>query len=124
MTEGPGRAYKMRKLLFLVVVLSLGTFASARTMGSDSSDMQGAGNDWYNQNLSAQVQQFERIAAARAPSIKQADNQSGALPGSMAANAGSQGAGSDWYNQVIAAQAQEFTRIAAASAPVAAAPAQ
>jgi competence protein ComGC len=107
----------MRKLLFLVVVLSLGTFASARTMGSDSSDMQSTGNDWYNQNLSAQVQQFELIKAATAPSMTQAENQSGALPGSMAANAGSQGAGSDWYNQVIAAQAQEFARTAAAKAP-------
>jgi len=106
----------MRKLLLLIVTLSLGTFALAQ-MGNSSSDAQGAGNDWYNQHLSAQVQEFTRIAAARAPSAI-SESQSGALPASMAANAG-QGA-SDWYNQVLAANVQEFDRINAAIAPSAA----
>jgi len=117
----------MRKLL-LIVTLSLGTFALAQTSGSNSGfgDMQGANganNDWYNQQLTAQVQQFERIAAATAPSMRaQLEEQSGALPASMAANVGAQGG--DWYNQKLAAQVQEFNRIAAATAPAATLPAQ
>jgi hypothetical protein len=108
----------MRKLLLIVVTLSLGTFALAQMAGNSGSDnMQGAGNDWYNQHLAAQVQQFQQIAAATGASTdRQLEDQSGALPASMAANAGEQGAGNDWYNQKLAGQVQEFTRIKAATA--------
>ena len=74
--------------------------------------MQSANNDWYNQQLSSQVQQFQRIAAATAPLATHPD-ATGALPESMAANAGQ--AGNDSYNQVLAQQVQEFDRINAAS---------
>jgi hypothetical protein len=112
----------MRKLLLMVVVLSLGTFALAQAAGSDSSQV--AGNDWYNQQLSANVQQFQRIAAATAPSLTaQAEGQSGTLPASMAAHAGSQETGNDWYNQRLSTQVQEFDRIAA-TLPAKTSPAQ
>ncbi len=103
----------MRKLL-LIVTLSLGTFALAQTSNSGIG-MQSAGNDWYNQQLSAQVQQFQRIAAA-IPSTTQPENQAGTLPGSIAANAGQ--AGNDWYNQVLGQQVQEFDRINATLRPM------
>jgi hypothetical protein len=107
----------MRKLLLLMVTLSLGTFALAHTAGGDSSfdKSQGASNDWYNQQLSAQVQQFSRIAAAKPSAIP--ESQSEALPASMAANAG-QGASNDWYNQRLSAQVQEFDRDNSARAPL------
>jgi outer membrane murein-binding lipoprotein Lpp len=104
----------MRKLLLLIVTLSLGTFALAQPAGGDSDKSQGASNDWYNQQLSAQVQQFSRDAAAMAPTIS--ESQSEALPASIAANAG-QGAGNDWYNQVLTENVQGFDRINAARAP-------
>jgi hypothetical protein len=72
-----------------------------------------AGNDWYNQTLSAQVQQFVRIAATTAPS-ETALSQGGEQPGSIAGNVGSQ---QDWYNQTLADQVKDFSRIKAAFAP-------
>jgi hypothetical protein len=107
----------MRKLLILIVTLSLGTFALGQTMGSNAGDMQGAGNDWYNQQLAAQVHQFQQIAAATSAD-RQLEGQTNTLPASMAANAGDQ-AGNDWYNQRLAGQVQEFQRIAATTAPAA-----
>ena len=58
----------MRKLLLIVVTLSLGTFALAQMAGNNSDNSQAAGNDWYNQQLAANIQQFTLIAAATAPS--------------------------------------------------------
>lgn len=103
----------MRKLLLIVVTLSLGTFALAQMAGNNSDNSQAAGNDWYNQQLAANIQQFTLIAAATAPSA-QAEGQSGALPESMAANVGGQG--NDWYNQRLAAEVQDLQRIGAATA--------
>ena len=103
----------MRKLLLLIVTLSLGIFALAQTSNSGSGDMQSAGNDWYNQHLSSQVEQFDRIAAATTPSATLPQNQAGTLPQSIAANAGQ--AGNDWYNQVLGQQIQEFDRLNAAA---------
>ncbi len=105
----------MRKLLLIVVTLSLGAFALAQMAGNSGSDkMQGAGNDWYNQHLAAQVQQFQQIAAATESSAqRQSEGQSGALPASMAANTG---AGNDWYNQRLAEQVQDLSRDRAAFA--------
>lgn len=104
----------MRKLLLIVVALSLGTFALGQMAGSNSVAGETQGNDWYNQHLAAQVQQYDRIAGATAASITTQESQSGALPASMAANAGA--TGNDWYNQRLAAQVREFQRIAAANA--------
>ncbi len=96
--------------LILIATLSLGTCAWAQAVGSN---MQSADNDWYNQHLSAQVQEFNRIAAATAPAI--AINES-TQPASMASNQGSQ-AGEDWYNQVHARAVVQFNRVGAAAAP-------
>ncbi len=103
----------MRKVLLFATLL-LGTLAWARTADNGAADMQGANNDWYNQQLAAQVQQFERIADAIAPT-EATSEQGGAQPGSMAA--ASQAANEDWYNQKLAAQVDDFIRIAAATAP-------
>lgn len=102
----------MRKVLLFATLL-LGTLAWARTADNGAADMQGANNDWYNQQLAAQVQQYDRIAAAIAPTST--FDQGGAQPGSMAAAA--QASNADWYNQQLAAQVDQFIRISAATAP-------
>ena len=99
----------MRKIL-LIVTLSLSAFALART--ADNGDMQSSSNDWYNQHLSAQVQQFDQIAAAISPF---ATSQNGTQPGSMAANVGN--SNDDWYNQVLSREVEQSTRTKAMAMP-------
>jgi hypothetical protein len=62
-----------------------------------------AGADWYNQKLSAQVDQSSRVNATVAPSQTAALNEtiSAEQPSAMATNVAP---GADWYNQKIAAQ--------------------
>lgn len=112
----------MRKLVLIVIAtLSLGTFALAQSMDNQGGNAQGA-SDWYNQKLSAQVQDFARIKAALAPS-ETSFAQGGQQPGSMASNLG-EGANLDWYNQKLSEQVQEFNRINATLAPSQTAPSE
>lgn len=109
----------MWRLLF-IATLSLSTFASSQTMGNSVGDKQSANNDWYNQQLAAKVQVFDRIAAETAPAAPTApasQASQGTQPESMASNVGAQGAGNDWYNQQLAAHIQTYSRILAVTAP-------
>lgn len=95
----------MLKLL-LIATFTLGTFALAQA-GDNQGAMQSASDDWYNQQLSAQVQQFEHVNQAVASEL--AINQS-AQPQSMASNIGSQNANNDWYNQVLSKEVELSAR--------------
>ncbi len=99
----------MLKLL-LIATFTLGTFALAQAAGNN---MQSADNDWYNQHLSAQVQDFDRINAARAPEATAISESGTPLPSSMASNTSE-----DWYNQVLAKAVEQFGRVGAAAAPL------
>lgn len=116
----------MRKL-FLIATLLLATFALARTAGNtmsyaqDANDnmqggMQGeaqanntqpATNDWYQQHLSAAVQESERVWAASSPAAE-AIAENATEPGSMAASQEAQGV--DWYNQVLQREVAVYQR--------------
>lgn len=98
MTDGREGTLDMLKLL-LIATFTLGTFALAQA--ADNSDKQSAG-DWYNQQLSAQVQQFAQIAAAIAPEATATSESGTPPPASMASNAND-----DWYNQVLAREAEQ-----------------
>lgn len=108
----------MWKLLFIATLL-LSTFASAQTMGNNLGDTESATNDWYNQKLAAQVQIYNRLAAATSPSITSPApfGSQNTQPESMASNMGSQSAKDDWYNQQLAAAVQVYNRVYAATTP-------
>jgi hypothetical protein len=105
MTDGREGTPDMLKLL-LIATFTLGTFALAQAEDIQGNS-QSANNDWYNQHLSAQVQQFEQVNQAVAAEL--AIDQS-AKPPSMASDSGSQNASDDWYNQVLSKEVDLFTR--------------
>jgi hypothetical protein len=98
----------MQKLL-LIATLSLGTFALAQPMASNTGDAQNADHDLYNQTVAAQAEHNSRHLAARALSaLSPADSESWISqdqPSSMASNAGSLSTRDDYYNRTIAVQA-------------------
>jgi hypothetical protein len=95
----------MRKLLLIVVTLSLATLAWAQA-GNNLSDEQ-SGNDFYNQVLSAQVEQFAATNDAISPATQTSEPQASEseLPGSMASSQEN-----DWYNQHVMIQAEQNRR--------------
>ena len=108
----------MQKLL-VIVTLSLGTFAVAQPMASNTGKAQQADHDFYDQTVTAQAKHNSLVLAATAMSASSfADSESQSSqkqPSSMASNAGSQSTGDDFYNKTITAQANETGLIQAAS---------
>ena len=104
----------MKKLL-VIATLSLGTFALAQPMASNTGETQQADHDFYSKTVTAQAKQNGLVLAASAVSASSFESQSGQQqPSSMASNAGSQSTGDDFYNKTITAQANENGLIQAA----------
>jgi hypothetical protein len=101
----------MRKL-FLIALLALSTLAWAK--GKDHLKSQSSGNDWYNHQLSAEVNKSVRVNQTISPSataFAERESFGGQRPGAMA---GRTGGGEDFYNQKVAIQSEVSRRDLAA----------
>jgi len=105
----------MRKLL-LITTLSVGALAWSQAAASDMGNSQSSGDDFYNQTIAAQAQQYSLDNAANSAFVAaESGSWNGTQPGSMASNTGAQST-EDFYNQTVAAQAQQYRLGKAANA--------